>query len=267
MTQMTCEQFEALLPQLLDDDAFASLPPAARAHIDDCDACGALLADLTDIRAEAAALPDLVPSRDLWSGIAARIEAPVLPMPAGTIVRQPRRTMSWRTAGVAAAALVVVSTGATYLATSRTPSPEPMTAAAPQWLGSESKTFVPFTPDFSMPGPGSAFQGVPGPGIVMAGQGPQDQQERPRRRESGKAVYDREIVRLRAIVDSGRHRLDPATVALLDKNLKIIDTAIEQCQEALTRDSASAFLLESLNNAYQMKVKLLRVAAAAASRG
>jgi hypothetical protein len=105
--------------------------------------------------------------------------------------------------------------------------------------------------------------------IVLAAngdQGPDQPQPQPRRREAAKAVYDREINRLRAIVDSGRHKLDPATVALLDRNLRIIDTAIEQCNTALQRDSSSTFLIESLNNAYQTKVKLLRIAAAAASR-
>jgi hypothetical protein len=92
------------------------------------------------------------------------------------------------------------------------------------------------------------------------------QQQQPRRREAAKAVYDREISRLRAIVDSGRTRLDPATVALLDRNLRIIDTAIAQCNQALQHDSTSTFLIESLNNVYQTKVKLLRLAAAAASR-
>jgi hypothetical protein len=95
---------------------------------------------------------------------------------------------------------------------------------------------------------------------------PDDAQQQPRRREAAKVVYDREIGRLRAIVDSGRARLDPATVALLDRNLRIIDTAIAQCTRALRSDSTSTFLIESLNNVYQTKVKLLRLAAAAASR-
>src|SRR5207244_2949244 len=47
-------------------------------------------------------------------------------------------------------------------------------------------------------------------------QGPDESQQQPRRREAAKVVYDREITRLRAIVDSGRSKLDPATVALLD---------------------------------------------------
>jgi hypothetical protein len=80
-----------------------------------------------------------------------------------------------------------------------------------------------------------------------------------------KVNYDREIVRLRAIVDSGRTRLDPATVALLERNLRIIDSAIVQCQNALARDPASNFLIESLNHAYESKVKLLHIAAVAST--
>jgi hypothetical protein len=108
--------------------------------------------------------------------------------------------------------------------------------------------------------------------FVLAGngtentEGPDQPQQQPRRREQAKAVYDREISRLQAIVDSGRSKLDPGTVAKLDRNLRIIDAAIEQCNQALLRDSTSAFLIESLNNVYQTKVKVLRIAAAAASR-
>jgi len=75
--------------------------------------------------------------------------------------------------------------------------------------------------------------------------------------------YDREIVSLRAVLDSGRGRLDPATVAILERNLTIIDSAIAQCRSALQKDPSSQFLMQSLSSAYQNKVRLLRVAAQA----
>ena len=77
-----------------------------------------LLADLRTIMTKAGSLPALQPERDLWSGIAARIEAPVVALnDAATIA--PRRVLSWRVAGMAAAAIVVVTTGITYEVTRR----------------------------------------------------------------------------------------------------------------------------------------------------
>lgn len=257
-TSMTCEQFEEILPQLLDDETSAiALTPIVRAHLDGCVECRLLLDDLTAIRSKAAALPALVPSRDLWSGIAARIEAPVVPLVEGVGVRPIRRQLSWRTAGLVAAGLVALTTAVTYRLARRDVVASPATVATvPARTTDTAHTVIAQAP---------AMEGVKNPApstIVLAS----NNQGQPRKRE-GKVEYDREVARLRAIVDSGRTRLDPATVAILDRNLRVIDLAIEQCNQALTRDSASTFLIESLNNAYQTKVKLLRMAAAAASRG
>jgi hypothetical protein len=280
---MTCEQFDEILPQLLDDEAGpASMTPVVRAHIETCAKCRTLLEDLNGIREAAAALPTLTPSRDLWSGIASRIETPILPLVDGVAVRRPRRQISWRSAGIAAAVLVVANLAVSYQLMRRQAPATPAvitTADAPV-----TRVDAPRQPLVSSPMPAPSMTrselhsgpmmapmravSIPRPTFVLATNEPQDDQQEPtRRRETAKVVYDREINRLRAIVDSGRHKLDPATVALLDRNIRIIDLAIEQCNEALTRDSSSTFLIESLNNAYQTKVKLLRIAAAAASRG
>ena len=48
--------------------------------------------------------------------------------------------------------------------------------------------------------------------------------------------------------------------------LVVLRDPADQVNAALQRDSSSTFLIESLNNVYQTKVKLLRMAAAAASR-
>ena len=267
---MTCDQFEDILPQLLDDDALA-VPPAARMHLESCVACRALYADLTSLRTTAAGLPPIEPSRDLWAGIEARIRTPVLPLVEGMEVRRPRRQISLRTAAIAAGVLAIINAGVGYTLMNRPPvavvAQDPVMPAPTVPM----RTTVRQEPMMAMPLPVPSTPTVARrPGIVLATNGPTDgpdePQQQPRRREAAKAVYDREISRLRAIVDSGRHRLEPATAALLDRNLRIIDTAIEQCNEALTRDPASTFLLEALNNAYQTKVKLLRIAAAAASR-
>jgi uncharacterized membrane protein len=80
-------------------------------------------------------------------------------------------------------------------------------------------------------------------------------------RPSAEQTYDAEIARLRAIVALRRPALDTATIGVIERNLKVIDTAIAQCKQALGKDPASRFLLESLNDALDTKVQLLRTAA------
>ena len=268
---MTCGEFEDVLPDLLDD-AQAPVPVAARAHLNACAACRALYDDLTSIRTTASVLPMITPSRDLWPGIEARIRTPVLPLVEGVEVRRPRRQISLRSAAIAAGVLALINAGVSYRFLNRQPAapqPEPTLvvpapAAMRTSVNREAMMLMPLpVPVAPAPVRRSTI-------VLAANEQPapadDDAQQQPRRREAAKVVYDREIARLRAVVDSGRHKLDPATAALLDRNLRIIDTAIEQCTEALARDSSSSFLIESLNNAYQTKVKLLRIAAAAASR-
>jgi hypothetical protein len=73
-------------------------------------------------------------------------------------------------------------------------------------------------------------------------------------------VYASEIARLHTIVERRRAQLDPVTVSVIERNLRVIDDAIAQCKLALAKDPASRFLIESLNNALETKVELLRTA-------
>jgi hypothetical protein len=272
---MTCEQFEDILPDLLDDDSMP-VPPAARLHLEGCVECKTLYEDLTGIRSSAAALPPITPTRDLWAGIEARIRTPIVPLVEGMPVHKPRRQVSLRSAAIAAGVLALVNAGVsyTYMYLNR-PAPVIVASEPPMPAPAAMRTAVQQAPIMGLLPVPRPVMATPrrGPTIVLAANGGLDavddgpeRQQQPRRREAAKLVYDREITRLRAIVDSGRSKLDPATAALLDRNLRIIDTAIEQCNLALQRDSSSTFLIESLNNVYQTKVKLLRMAAAATSR-
>ncbi|HEX7938027.1 MAG TPA: hypothetical protein VF483_03485, partial [Gemmatimonadaceae bacterium] len=78
--------------------------------------------------------------------------------------------------------------------------------------------------------------------------------------------YDREIARLRTLVDQRRNQMDPVTVAVIEKNLTVIDAAIADSKKAIARDPASRFLIESLNASLESKVELLRIAAALPNR-
>jgi hypothetical protein len=53
---------------------------------------------------------------------------------------------------------------------------------------------------------------------------------------------------------------------VLEKNLKIIDQAINESKAALTANPTSAFLADQLGRAYDTKLELLRSAALLPSR-
>lgn len=66
---------------------------------------------------------------------------------------------------------------------------------------------------------------------------------------------------LQRIVSQRKTVLDTSTVAIIEKNLRIIDAAIEQSRAALAKDPASRLLGQQLTHALDKKVELLRTAA------
>jgi hypothetical protein len=80
------------------------------------------------------------------------------------------------------------------------------------------------------------------------------------------AAYEGEIGALRNIIETRRSDLDSSTVAVLEKNLKLIDQAIAESKAALAADPASTFLAEQVSRAYDTKLELLRSAALLPSR-
>jgi anti-sigma factor RsiW len=69
---------------------------------------------------------------------------------------------------------------------------------------------------------------------------------------------DAAVAQLEQSLREGRGRLDTATVRVLEKNLAIIDRAIEEAHRALERDPASTYLNHHLTNQKLRKLELLR---------
>src|SRR2546423_8375968 len=120
-SNITCEAFDAALPDYLEGTLDDSLRAAAELHLRECVRCAGLVRDIENIRKEASALPDLIPGRDLWEGIEARIAAPVIALPARP-ERQRRFGPVW--VGVAAAALIVTTPGITHKLKARPLAPD-----------------------------------------------------------------------------------------------------------------------------------------------
>ena len=268
-----CQRFDELLPDYLE----GALSPAARvnaeAHLAACERCTALVADLGDLRTAAAALPVLTPSRDLWAGISERIAAPVIPIEVrdaggrGSVKWRPRRwSPAWLSA--AAAALVAVTAGVTHQITLRSNAATVAAAdSAPATAPAAPGTQPPVTVADASPADASpAGAGTPDSAAPLAaapGRAPRagTRAVRTVARATAEQTYDREITSLRAILDSRRETLNPATVEVLELNLKIIDQAIAQSRAALAKDPASDFLDRQLDKALEKKLELLRTAA------
>jgi anti-sigma factor RsiW len=260
---MTCDQFADRLADYLEGDMDATARVAIETHASSCAECRALLADLRTLQAEATKLPELSPKRDLWAGIAARIETPVVELKnGGTVERwnggaQRRRNPLW--IGLAAAGLVAVTATITHELTKRSvaaPSlptasvqrkPETITDSGPATQVANVDTVSSFRRS-AVPPAGSTIP--PSSTTRLASSKPTAEQ-----------TYSVEIARLRAVLDQRRPQLDSATVAVVEHNLRVIDDAIAQCKQALRKDPASRFLMESLNDALDTKVQLLRTAA------
>src|SRR3954465_6947455 len=118
MHAMDCTTLDDQLADYLEGDFASADRRQTEAHLATCARCTPLVRDLERIRADASELPELTPSADLWSGIARRIEAPVVPLAprAAPNVTTRRRFERLRTAAIAAA-LVAVTASVTYTLT------------------------------------------------------------------------------------------------------------------------------------------------------
>jgi hypothetical protein len=235
---MTCAEFQALLTDYLDAHALpAAQRAAADAHVGGCVECAALVADVRAIVRDAGELPALTPSRDLWSGIEGRIEAPVVGISTRRVEDETpdaspderrkaygvRGALSVRRLAIAASVLVAVTAGVTYTLTKR-------------------QADLAVTPDAARLSPYASS-----PLVRSAGT-----------RLSAEETFDLEIASIRRVADARRAELDTATIRIVEKDLKLIDAAIAESKAALASDPASAFLMDQLTHAYDAKLRFLR---------
>jgi hypothetical protein len=365
---LTCEAVETSLHEYLDETLEPWMRASIEEHLAECAHCSAFARELRNISGEAAALPALLPEREVWPGIAARIGAPVIgsepvaesaastptteplvvaseaslptgerpadtiELPAETIelpvekneppvetkeplvdtiepplltressertgepvrlVSEPfspsattpvlsiapaqalpgRRKKTWRRewVGLAAAALVLVTAGTTFLLTV-------------QWLGTSRTQNV--ASDTGTRARASSMRraaepGIRGPAaererfpraIALDSSTPnsaQDQLASPLTVSATSApeltlspeeeVYDKEINTLQKIVRRQNAELDPSTAAEIDRNLRTLDSASAQIRAALQKDPGTSLLGDQASRALEMKVELLR---------
>lgn len=278
---MTCDRVADHLAGYLEGELAEPTRLELEAHAAACDACSSLLADLDAIRHEASTLPTLEPSRDLWAGIAARIETPMTAIEDSRQARRATVRRTWMRPGLAAAALILITAGVTRYFTrasieaehqavvtapprAAAVTPAPASEATGQFEPSGADPSTEFAESSS-----SRAASVSGgrsstsrPGTTSAAR---LASAVPAMKEA-EPVYDKEIGKLRAIVKERRSQLDPKTIAVLEQSIAVIDSAIAQSRAALAKDPSSGFLANQLNQSLDKKVELLRMAALLPSR-
>lgn len=251
---LSCDALERVLADHLEGALDDSGAAAVEVHLAGCVRCRSLVQGLESIARDAAALPPLAPSRDLWPAIEARLETPVVAL----TPRASARSGSWQRVrlGAIAAGLVVVTAGITYRFAARGPD------------GTRVASVPSLVPDVSTPSsstvPPVAGTTAPGrePALAAAPEGTAQTTTVARRaRLDARTTYDTEITQLRGVLSQRSTHLDPSTVAVIENSLATIDRAIAESRAALARDPASRFLSGELNKALEKKLGILRTAA------
>jgi anti-sigma factor RsiW len=215
---------------VINDYVDAALDPAARAeverHVAACLECRRLVDDLRELRREARALAPMTPPPRAWTEIdrALRSKKGLSGFLTGSGAR--RATVYW----FAAAATVVMATavGVRYLTSVRPSAPSVATAPAASGGASASAD----------------------------------------NRELAKSVeddllqaeqhYQRAITGLEQIANAEKGELDPQTAATLQKNLSVIDQAINESRAALKAQPTSEPAQQSLLDSFRTKISLLQ---------
>jgi len=226
--KINCDGLDERLSEYMEETLDLGTRDAIVAHAKVCGRCSALLSEIRAIAHDARAMPALVPSRDLWSGISERIEAPVVGADVFSLRRTRRLTLvPWIMA--AAAGLVLTASGVTYVATRQ--------AMEKRFAAREADSSVATVK--SQSGVTRNVSATPG----------------------YETTYETEIGNLRTIVRERRAELDTAVVTEIERNLAIIDRAIAESRAALARDPNSGFLNDQLMTSLGKKVELLRTVA------
>lgn len=211
------------LSEYLDGGLSPADAAAISSHLAACPTCAGVVADLERVIAAARALEDRPPAADLWPAIEARLTtAPrVVPLVRRSAVRRLSFTLPQLAA--AAVALILLSVGAT-------------------WFVRVSRQGPTVGPGTMAEGPGAAAVET----TLVA---------------DGGEEFDLTLDELERSFEAVRDSLDPETVRTVERNLALIDAAIDQTREALEADPYSVYLHTHLAETRQRKLDVLRNAA------
>lgn len=220
---MDCVRYRQSIQELVD----GTLGPIRRAeldqHLDACDGCRQLAADLGYVRELAESLDRLEPPARVWMQVAAQLRREGRAAPPAAPVRQRHTALL----ALAAALVLAVTASIVTLLRQEAQAPAPVSDVA----GSNAAEVDP-------------VQAI-AEEIRLAEQ-----------------HYQNAIARLEEVArldrESGENTLDPDTAATLRKSLLVIDQAIAESRAALRIEPSSASARDSLFEALRKKVALLQ---------
>jgi anti-sigma factor RsiW len=214
------DQWTDRLSEYLDDELAPGERGALESHLLACAACRGTLSELRSVVERARSVAPAEPARDLWPAIAARVRT------------TPQDRIWW--AGL----------------TDRIWREGRVSLSVPQFAGAAGVLVVltavlVLSRGVSSPPPPSPGAGATAaPTVTLA--------------NFADVQYEAAVSDLKRALEEGRGRLDPQTVAVLERNLAVIDAAILQAREALAADPANAYLNSYLAEARRRKLELLR---------
>lgn len=212
------------LSAYLDGELAAPEREALERHLAGCQACASVVEDLGRLARAARALEDREPATDLWPEIESRLAGRPLIVPIEAARPRDRRRFSFTMPQLAAAAIALI-----------------VLSAAAVWWGAPRAGSVAL--DRTVPAAGT----TPGATGVPVSLEPDPS-------------YTSALADLEQAFQASRDRLDPATVATVERNLAIIDEAIRQTIAALEADPGSTFLYDHLERSRRQKLDVLRQA-------
>jgi anti-sigma factor RsiW len=213
------DQWTDRLSDYLDDELSPAERGAVEVHLSGCPSCRATLAELNAVIHQAHQVRDAEPESDLWPAIAARLE----------VTAQDRSWWERMTGRIWHGGRVSMS--------------------LPQLAGAASAVAIVTAALIFSRGPEPSPSQIPAPASPPAAA---------TLANFADPAYDAAVSDLRRALEAGRGRLDPQTVAVLERNLDVIDGAILQAREALAADPANTYLNSYLAEARRRKLELLR---------
>jgi hypothetical protein len=219
---MACEQQLVWIQEQVDGTLGSIRRAQLELHLDECADCRALLEDLQRIHDAAAALPELAAPDRAWLQIAGRLrQEGRIRQDAPAARPAGRGHAAWL--AIAAALVIAVGSAVMLLVPRGAPAPPAQTAAAPA--------------------AGSAAGGSSVDAVNAV--------------EAAQAQFENAIADLEKVAKANQQALDPATSAIIDKNLGILNQAIAENRAAVKSEPGSVAALSTLFNALRQKVSLL----------
>lgn len=211
-------------------------------HLDACAECRSIELELRAVVAAAQAAPTIEPKRDLWAGIAARIDnsTPGVSPPdhhesadrfgqAGTGRSALARRFSFSMPQLAAAAVILMALSGSAV-----------------WLITGPTDGTPVASGTIIQSAGDASGSVR---AVSTAVPPVD--------------YSEDIDELERALERNSADLDPATVEVIERSLEAINSAIANARAALAADPGNPYLHRQLDNTMRKKIDVLRRATGA----